>query len=446
MVELKGADGIMRNKRPKYILIFEDIKNKINNGEYKSNSRLPSKRDLAMNLNVSINTIMNAYSLLLDEGYIYSKEKKGYFVSDQPLVIAKEDDNIAYEVIDPSYKYDFTSKNVEPLFQGGFKKAIKEAINNNSYLDRAGLLGSYSLRLEIAKHLRANRGISANADNIVIGSGMEMLEPILRLIPIDNIILENPGYHRLADMARGINKKISYQELDSSGVIVPKGQAILYTTPFNQFPTGIKMTIPRKKEIISYLNNTDSYLIEDDFDAEFRINQSPTTALYSLDNERVIFFSTFSATMFPGLRIAYSILPNRLAIKYKEYYKGFQATPNSLIAEALGGFIKNGGYASIVNKRKKLYLEKRRLIEAELLANGIKYNSKANYLSVLIDINRPADNSLLARLKENGILIEALSMHDHLKRASSILILGYTAIPKDKIKEGISLLKKIIGS
>ena len=433
------------SKKPKYIEIFLSIKEKIDNGEYKDNDKLPSKRDLAMNLNVSLNTIINAYSLLLDEGYIYSKEKRGYFVSAQPLVLAKPSNKpiVPHTLI--NYPYDFTSKNVDLYPNTSFKKAIREVLASNSYLDREGILGSKSLRIEISNHLKANRGIDVNCDNIIIGSGIEMLEGILRIINIDNITLENPGYHRLEGIGMAVGKKINYQELDKNGVSVPSHKSILYTTPFNQFPTGIKMSISRKKEIISYLNKTDSYLIEDDFDAEFRINQSPTTAIYSLDNERVIFFSTFSATMFPGLRIAYTILPNSLMSKYKKEYHGYTATPSSLMTEALALFIREGAYASFVNKRKKLYLEKRALIIKSLKDNSISFNEKANYLSVLIDIKRNADDALVNKFKENGINIEALRTYDILNRPSSILILAYTAIPLNKINEGISLIKKIIG-
>ena len=433
------------DKKPKYIKLFEELKDKINNGEYKANERLPSKRILALNLNLSINTIINAYNLLLDEGYIYSKEKKGYYVVSQLVVVSKNDDVINSPAVTPHYEYDFTTANVEDFKSTNFKRIIKERLNNNDYLMKSSYLGSDELRIEIKNHLKKNRGINTSYNNIVIMSGIEDLERVLKLINIDNITLENPGYHKLSTIARNINKTVNYISLDSEGCLVPNYKTILYTTPFNQFPTGVKMSIKRKKELVRYLSKTNSYLIEDDFDAEFRINSSPTTAIYTLDNSNVIFFSTFSTTLYPGLRLAYAILPNNLLTLYKEKYQSYASFVPMLLQLTIKDFIKDGYYASFINRRKKAYINKRLRIMQALDKHNIDYNEKANYLSLLIDIGKCVDDSLLKKLKDNGINIEGLSSFDVNNKNSNYLILGYTAISIDKIDKGIEKLKKIIG-
>ena len=433
------------DKKPKYIKLFENLRDKINNGEYKANEKLPSKRDLAINLNISINTVINAYNLLLDEGYIYSKEKKGYYVVSQLVVTTKNDKLVDLPTIKHKYKYDFTTANVEEFKSTSFKRIIKEQLNNSEYLMKSSYLGSEALRIEIANHLEKNRGINTSYNNIVIMSGLEDLERILKLLDIDNITLENPGYHKLSIIAKNINKAVNYISLDSEGCLVPSYKTILYTTPFNQFPTGVKMSIKRKKELVTYLSTTNSYLIEDDFDAEFRINSSPTTSLYTLDNSNVIFFSTFSTTLYPGLRLAYAILPSNLLKLYKEKYQSYASFVPMLLQLTLKDFIKDGYYASFINRRKKAYINKRLKAMETLDKYNIKYNEKANYLSLLVDIGKNVDNSLLKKLKDNDINIEALSSFDINKEKSNYLILGYTAINIDEIEKGIGKLKKIIG-
>ena len=205
------------------------------------------------------------------------------------------------------------------------------------------------------------------------------------------------------------------------------------------------MSIKRKKELIDYLAKTNSYLIEDDFDAEFRINSSPTTSLYTLGNNNIIFFSTFSTTLYPGLRLAYAILPNKILEAYNEKYKSYASTVPMLLQLTLKDFIRDGFYASHINRRKKLYMLKRqRAIEA-LRKYNINYNEKANYLSLLINIGRNVDTMLLNKFKDNDINIQALSSFDVDKKNSPYLILGYTSINIDKIDEGIAKIKKIIG-
>ena len=321
--EYDTMEIIFKNEKPKYLELYEQIIKLINDGSLKANYHLPSKRNLAISLNISLSTVVNAYELLAEEGYIYTKEKKGYYVSEMPLCISSKE---KIEINKPNiikYKYDFTTQTVSGFNSTHFRKILKDLSLRDDYLDKSPLLGNYELRKAISSHLSSNRAIHASPNNIIIGSGLEMLENIIKLIDIDNITLENPGYHKLKNIGINNSYKIKYQELDDEGIIVPNYKTILYTTPFNQFPTGIKMSIKRKKELISSILKNNSYIIEDDFDAEFRINQAPTTSIYSLCNTNTIFFSTFSNTLFPGFRLSYAILPDSLLEKYINKYIGY---------------------------------------------------------------------------------------------------------------------------
>ncbi|MCR5350317.1 MAG: PLP-dependent aminotransferase family protein, partial [Acholeplasmatales bacterium] len=366
-------DIVLKGIKPKYIEIYEEIEKLINDGTLKPNDKLPSKRDLAISLDCSINTIINSYNLLLDEGYIYSLEKKGFFVSNQ-ITLDKKIEPVK-TIIKKIHKplYDFTCKNVDEFTNTNYKKIIRSIINSNDFLNKTPFLGDIDLRIQISNHLKINRKIDVSYESIIIASGIESLRSVLRILNIDNITLENPGYHKLAPIASNLGLKINYNELDSEGIIIPNYKTIIYSTPFNQFPTGIKMSISRKKDLSLFLDKTDSYLIEDDFDAEFRIKEKPTTSIYSINPNRVIFFSTFSTILYPGLRISYFILPPKIKEKYINHYKGYSSMVPTLDQLALKDFIKDGYFISHINKKKKQYLNKRLLIIDLLKKYNIKY-------------------------------------------------------------------------
>ncbi len=437
-------DIILSGKKAKYIELYESITKLINTGQLAPKEKLPSKRDLAISLNVSLNTVINAYDLLIDEGYIYSIEKKGYFVSDQLSInIKPKTVNVKIEKKE-SYKYDFTTKNVVEFTNTNYKRIIKSILNQKDFINKTEFEGDLGLRMAIASHLKTNRGINVSPNSIFIGSGIESLRSVLRIINIDNITFENPGYHKLLPIASNLGIKSNFINLDSSGVLVPNYKTILYTTSFSQFPTGIKMSISRKKELIDFLNKTGSYIIEDDFDAEFRIKDSPSTPLYSLSNNNVIFFSSFTMTMYPGIRISYFILPDDLKEKYLNHYKGYSSSVSTLEQLALKEFINSGYYASHINKLKKRYLNIRKKITDILDKYNIEYDDKKNYLSILVK-TKSNSKTVKENLLDKGINISTLSDYEINHKDDRILIIGYTSIDEDLIEDGIKeIIKEII--
>lgn len=435
-----------KEDKPKYIEIYEEITKEINGGILKGGDKLPSKRVLAMDLNVSINTIMNAYNLLLEEGYISSSLKKGYYVEKQ-LIVNKRIDTIKEEIKEVKKPlYDFTTQSIEGFTNTNFKRILRNEISFDTFINKTNSFGDLELRNVISMHLKENRGIDAKASHIIIGNGLEMLERVLNIIKIKSLTLENPGYHKLEKIAKNLGMDVSYIDLDDSGVTIPSKRTILYTTPFNQFPTGIKMTISRKKELISYAEENDTFIIEDDFDAEFRINSSQATAMYTLFPSRVIFFSTFTETIYPGLRISYIILPDSLYDIYYSSYKDYSQSVSTLEQLALKRFIMEGYFESHINKLKRKYIEKRKLI-IDLFKNDDSFtiDERRNYLSILVHVNSfLSDKEIKERLQKRSIKIQLLSDFNVYKFESKTLILGYTALSKEKLIEGIEVIKKVL--
>lgn len=446
MVSVNNITITLKHQKPLYIELYEEMKNKIDQGELKGDEKLPSKRILASHLNISINTVQNAYELLLEEGYLYAKEKKGYYVSQQELITKAPDTEPIQPKLVEQFTYDLTTNNNNLLDSSthAFQKCIKEVLNQNQFYRKTDLEGLLSLRKSIARHLYENRGIEVSEQQIIIGSGMEMLQMVFPLLKATCYALENPGYHKLADMLKNEGYSVEYVPLDEEGVTIPKKGTILYTTSFNQFPTGIKMTIRRKKELIQWVNKQNGYIIEDDFDAEFRINGAPTTALYQLAPERVLFFSTLSSTLCSGFRMAYLILPKMLLATYQNRYQSYTNPVSTLQQQIAQQFIHSGAYARHLNRIKTQLLTKRQSILTALRdIPNLKVDTKRNFLSVIIEL--PFETETLQRaFQQAKIKIHAISDYDIYHIPSKKLLIGYTNIHQNDLDQALILLKEII--
>lgn len=433
---------------PYYIQIYQTIATRINQGAIQSLEKLPSKRKLATHLNVSTNTIVNAYNLLLDEGYIFSKEKKGYFVTQQQKLTIVPKPSSLPTLEKETFLFDLTTQNTmdKDFSFTGFQKCVRTSLAEQNYVFKSPLEGLEGLRKAIAEHLLENRGIKANYQQIIIGNGLEMISSLFPLLKATCYGLENPGYHKLAILLKNHHLETEYVELDANGVQLPKQSTVLYTTPFNQFPTGTKMSISRKKELILWATQEDHYLIEDDFDAEFRINDSPTTALYTLNPQKVIFFSSFSSTLFSGARISYMILPEPLLAEYQKRYKGYSNPVSSLDQTILFHYLESGEYAKHINRLKNRYLKKRELIkEAFRNCKNIKVDLKKNYLSMLIHLNNSISlDDFLMDLEKEKIKLNSISSYDIHHRKSYTLIIGYTNIDEENLKKALAIIKEKI--
>lgn len=433
---------------PYYLQIYKTIADRINQGAIQSLEKLPSKRKLAKHLNVSTNTVLNAYNLLLDEGYIFSQEKKGYFVSQQQqLTVVPKIASLPPQIKD-DYLFDLTTQNtMEKDFSfAGFQKCVRASLAEQSYVFKSPLEGLETLRKAIAEHLLENRGILTNYQQIIIGNGLEMLATLFPLLNASSYALENPGYHKLAKLLENHHLQVEYVDLDENGVQLPKESTVLYTTSFNQFPTGTKMSIRRKKELIQWTTQKNHYLIEDDFDAEFRINDGPTTALYTLNPQKVIFFSSFSSTLFSGARIAYMILPQNVLEDYQTRYNDYSNPVSSLDQTIVFHYLQSGEYAKHINRLKNRYLKKRQMIQ-ELLkdSKNIKIDFKKNYLSMLIHVAPTISmEAVLSSLQEQKIKINTIATYDVKHRESHTIIVGYTNIDEEHLKKALTILKEKI--
>lgn len=418
-----------------YLAIADYIKAEIINGNLKRDEKLPSKRSLAQSLNVSINTIYHAYMNLIDSQFIYSIEKKGYFVNSY-----KQTPKIEEKKLNKETKYDFTTKKIsDDLFPKMiWKKLYNRVLNENLFFNYVSAKGIYELRLAIKNHLYQNRGINTSIEQIVIGSGIEYLMQLLfPLINSFNFGIENPGFSKIATILKNNNKKITYLNIDANGAILNKTVDAIYITPFNEFPLGIKMSMSRKKEILTWLSNENKFCIEDDFDAEFRIGDSPTIPLFSQNSSNVIFISSFSRTIGPSLRISYMILPNKLVTKFDEMYHSYSNSVPAIDQYTLANFIALGHYQTHINKLKRVYKTRRKIIEEYFIdKKDFSIISKTNYLHFLLSVPKIINIP-------NDIEIKYLNDYDVNKNNNNIVLLGYSNIKNNNLIDALDCLTRL---
>lgn len=368
-----------------YHQLYERLKEIILEGQLKANEKLPSKRTLAEQLDISINSVTNAYEQLLAEGYIYTIERKGYFVETITKFI--ENNNLSQNNLPSDLKETFTEKNgwlslshmTSDSSTFPFKKWLKceqtaiESYQNN-LSDMMHPQGPYILRKTICQMIGFTRGVVCEPEQIVISAGTQLLVQQLMMMQTYGTVfaMENPGYARIHNLVRRMKFEVLPISLDEQGINMEEIKAsranFVYVTPSHQFPTGRIMPISRRIELLNWAaQGDDKYIIEDDYDSEFKYETGSIPSLQSLDrNHRVIYMGTFSKTMLPGLRISYMVLPPELLREYLRVHADSMQSGNSTMLYSLHYFIKSGEYAKHVKMMNHKYESKRKILIKEL--------------------------------------------------------------------------------
>lgn len=457
--------------QPIYKELYQNIRRDILNGTIKSGEKLPSKRTLAQNLGISTITVENAYDQLISEGYLYSELKKGYFVSDIKNLSKPHPSSIQKARLDikvnrkPSYYFDFASNNVETKnFPFSiWAKLSREVLSEmqDQVLQVSPSSGIEVLRNAIAKHLYSFRGMAVDPNQIIIGAGTENLyEILIKLFGTDKTFcIENPGYTKIRKVYE-INKvEYVFANLDENGINIQelrnsKAQ-IAHISPNHHFPTGITMPASRRYEILSWANEKkDRYIIEDDYDSEFRQNGNPIPTLQSIDAfEKVIYMNTFSKSLASTIRISYMVLPEHLANLYYQTLDFYSCPVPTFEQYTLAKFIDEGYFEKHIN-RMRLYYRRKRLTVLNILHKNLSDNECSilesdSGLHLILKLKTSVtDNELKKSLMEKGININMLSEYydSEKENLQHMYILNYSNINLEKFEEAVKVIKKIIGN
>ena len=376
-------DMDQRGEESLYAYLYDCMRADIENGSIAAGEKLPSKRKLADHLGVSIVTIEGAYRQLIAEGYVESRARRGYFAahisSSNTRALTRENGVVApaapfvagtfghkgeqEPTRSPSYAFDLSKGQLpESLFPlASWSKALRDTLTQEpaaALVGESDPLGCVELREEISRYLRQTRGLVAPPENIVVGSGAQTLyNLIVQLIGRDRIVgVEDPGYPRLRKVYGANDVRLSPIPLDASGVSMASVRAAgvdtLHITPSHQFPTGIVTSVSRRHELLGWATEVPHrYIIEDDYDCEFRLAGRPIPTLQGIDaSERVIYTNTFSKSLGSAFRIAYMVLPDHLARRYRGEMTFYSCTVPAIDQLALARFMQRGEFERHVNR------------------------------------------------------------------------------------------------
>lgn len=441
----------------------------IRQGVLKEQERLPSTREFAKELGISRNTINEAYELLVTEGYIYSKAGVGYIVQKNCVNKLAEQNcfNTKNEKNKLNFEYDFSlgipDVTAFPflLWNSYQKKSLMQSKKENFvYTDPQGC---FLLRREIAQWLFRSRGVQVQEENIFITAGttqainfcLELLKPLKQ-----TFIIENPCYYPVAATLERLN--FSYQSIgvDEKGIDVSEikksKQAICgcYITPSHQFPRGSVLSDERRQELVKLAAERDFYILEDDYDGEFRYYQLPPAPLFSLCPDRVIYMGTFSKTLFPALRIGFIVLPEKFHDQWRMFRYVYDRQNAIHDQMTLASFMRERKIDTHIRKMSKRYEKKLQI----LLVSIKKYFPEPiTFLGINAGIHialkvegAKFDEEFYEKCLAHHI---ALSFYpckfyqkeyiDHTAK-QDILYLGYGAIEESQIENGIQRLAELL--
>ncbi|MEH7176983.1 PLP-dependent aminotransferase family protein [Neobacillus vireti] len=454
-----------RSNSPLYVQLANYIKQEILSGRIKPNEKLPSKRNLSRYLNLSLNTIQSAYEQLCAEGYVESKPRKGIFVStfneeipsNQIFSQKCEPEN---EELKVNIKYDFNSGKVDLEH---FPYSIWRKLTIQSlYQDKGELFyngnpqGELLLREQIAKYLFASRGVRCSANQIIIGAGTQVLIGLLSLlIGKDHIYaLENPGLHRTRTTLQDLGVHTISTPLDEDGININQlknsAASVVYVTPSHQFPYGMIMPISRRMELLKWAEGKNGYIIEDDYDGEYRFKGKPIPSLQGLDTKgNVVYLGTFSKSLIPSIRISYMVLPSSLIKKYQESFTVYKQTVSRLHQDTLYRFMNDGHWQSHLNKMRTLYRKKHSTLMVSIQnyfgENAIVVGGNSGLHIVLEVKNSMKEDELISKALNVGVKVYPISIYYHCAKESLSpgVILGFGGLSETEIDIGIRLLKEV---
>ena len=439
--ELKKLPGL-----PLYESLYRCIREDIRCGKLQPGEKLPSKRALAANLEVSKITVEGAYNQLLAEGYIHSREKVGYFVE----TVEKATPRVSLQAPPPAAQ----SAGIDLVSNAParFPFSVWSRLQRQVVLDLGEKLllsppnqGLWELRQAIAEHLAQFRGMEVSPDNILIGAGTDFLYNLLiQLLGRDRLYaVEEPGYGKIRKIYAAGGVSCISAPMDACGVMPEhlSDAQVLHISPSHHFPTGIVTPLSRRQALLNWaVAKPDRFIIEDDFDSEFRFSARPMAAMQSMDvSGRVIYMNTFSKTLAPSIRISYMILPPPLMAQFQKTLGFYSCTVPSFEQHTLARFLSEGHFEKHINRMRKFYKSRRNRVLSAIAASPmaekltiLEENAGLHFL-VKVDTALP-DEALVQRCAAAGIRIRSLGSYYHGDAAlqeTHCLVVNYSGL-RDK--------------
>ncbi len=466
MIPLKNQAGL-----PYYSQIYSYIKEEIKKGNLKPATRLPSTRLLAEHLKISRSTTQMAYEQLLSEGYIEAVPCKGYFVlkidglvhtgqekSEKGTSFFRNSSSDTEGATD--WSVDFSPRGIDLCafpFNTWRKISKSTLVDDNREMFVAGdPQGEAVFREAIRAYLHSARGVNCFAEQIIVGAGSEYLLMLLsQILSKDRVIaMENPTYKQAYRVFHSLQYKVVPVFMDQQGLnaelLEQSGADTAYVMPSHQYPTGIVMPVKRRQELLGWASRKEGrYLIEDDYDSEFRYKGQPIPALQGMDQkDRVIYIGTFSKSIAPAIRVSYMVLPKSLLSVYRERVNFYASTVSRIDQNILYQFMAEGHYERHLNRMRAVYKAKHDVLITGLKPFESQFLIRGEYAGLhllLTDKKGRSESDLIKRAAEAGVKVYGMSgyfIHEEHNTYPPTIVLGYASLTEEEITRGLTLLAK----
>ena len=443
-----------KGKLPLYEQLYRALAEEIRGGERRAGERLPGKRSMAARLGVSVNTVDGAYQLLAAEGFIESRPRSGFVVLEYegPLRPVSAGPAAPAEPPAPPYDYDLTTGGVDtalfPFRQWG--RIQKELLYSRPELLRHGHpQGDENLREAIADYLRQYRGVECGAGQVVVGAGTEYLVgQLARMLQGGRAAVENPGYRRAGAVLEVGGIPCTPVDIDGGGLslqgLQESGASLCYITPSHHFPTGVTMPAPRRAQLVKWaMAAPERYIIEDDYDSEFRYDIRPLPSLQGMagPDGPVIYLTTFTQSLAPSIRIACMVLPRPLLERYRQLFAAYSCPVGRFEQQTLCRFLTEGHFARHLARMRLAYKERVealvRALEEAFGREQIQISGGHTGLHLLLTLpGGPGEEAMVAKAAAAGVRLRGLASYYMARRElcrPNTVVVGYGTLAAEEM-------------
>ncbi len=455
------------NPVPLYKQLYNQIREQILSSKLPADSRLPSVRDIAIELSISRNTVDGAYQELYAEGYIYSRSRSGYFVSalDQdaaPHSLSAKPGKDDYLPGPPSnFAYDFHPARLDPesfpteLWRRCFIEGLRR--NSQQLVQYGDPQGDWGLRCCIQSYLERSRGVSCNPDQIIISAGLQQGLDIISNILKENhsvVAVENPGYHLPRSVFQNHSYTIFPVPIGSGGIdlnlLKESNSTIAYVTPSHQLPLGYVMPVANRLALIEWAESGCKYIIEDDYDSELRYHGKPIPSLQGLrPTGNIIYAGTFSKILSPALRLSYMVLPYSLLASYRQLYRNYFPSVSLFEQRTMAAFMEQGHWERHIRRMRMIYKKKHdillRSIETHFGKRAVVIGQGAGlHVVLMLPETLHGEAEIIDRARQKGIRLFPFSeFHVVGQPEATTLLLGFGGMNVSEIEQGVTILSQI---
>lgn len=452
------------SSQPLYLQIYESIAAQIRTGHLRAGGRLPGKRSLASHLAVAINTVDTAYQMLVAEGYLESRERSGFFVLPYTDMLKPPADlptSAPAQQSTPAYRFDLSTGSVDTaLFPFRTWGRIQKDLlyGGGELLSHGHRSGDENLRQAIAEYLRAYRGVECSADQIVVGAGVEyLLGLVAQLLHGSTAAIENPGYLRSRTILENCGIPCRCVDIDEGGLSVDdleqSGANLCYVTPSHHFPTGVTMPVGRRAQLLQWaMQQPDRYILEDDYDAEFRFDMRPLPSLQGMAgrNGPVVYLCTFSKSLAPSIRIACMVMPEQLMARYREKFGSYASTVSRFEQQTLHRFLTEGYFTRHIARMRKTYKSRMehlaQALEDAFGSERITLQGRHTGLHLLLTLRGSGgEEAMVAAAAAEGVHLRGLGEYYMERRDScpeNTVVLGYASVDDSDIPDLVCALQR----